>query len=296
MSQYYKKMWEAARLNNNFRVHDQSSNLLEDIMEAMNNDSLKREERFNKVLEYEKKAFSNTPDLFFKALNESQPFVFIGQFNARKIQKSAPDELLKQDLACFDAPFQSFTFELMGDQDLFDYSEHGMKEGLEHLEFKQPMVLFHETKPRVFNGYALNYLTGLKPKIVQLTNYQVNQIMPTILNCINKTCSMAQIHDKTKIKVRENKQTIKKEIGRIIYLKPKQVKNQISLPNGTKLDFSHRFLVRGHWRTIGENRIGKNRAGEYEIVGSTWVREFEKGGTDKELIKKERIILNEQSN
>lgn len=67
-----------------------------------------------------------------------------------------------------------------------------------------------------------------------------------------------------------------------------------------KIDWQHQWRVRGHWRKISPNMIGKNREGEYAIVGRTWVKDFVKG--DGPLIEKTRIfkgdknVRSEQSN
>lgn len=69
-------------------------------------------------------------------------------------------------------------------------------------------------------------------------------------------------------------------------------------PNGnlstiSKIKYSHRFEVRGHWRKLSsEEKIGKDRNGEYNINGFTWVNEFEKGDKELPLIEKTRIIIN----
>lgn len=61
--------------------------------------------------------------------------------------------------------------------------------------------------------------------------------------------------------------------------------------NRQKIDWSHRFWVRGHYRKI--EGVGKNRDGEYCLTGKTWVREHEKG--EGELIDKVRIIKNDST-
>lgn len=55
-----------------------------------------------------------------------------------------------------------------------------------------------------------------------------------------------------------------------------------------KIDWQHQWRVRGHWRKISPQMIGKDREGEYCIVGRTWVKDFVKG--DGPLIEKTRII------
>ena len=58
-------------------------------------------------------------------------------------------------------------------------------------------------------------------------------------------------------------------------------------PTG-KLEYSYSFHVRGHWRCIDENSIGKDRNGNYNVKGYTWVTEYIKG--EGELVKRIRIV------
>lgn len=58
-----------------------------------------------------------------------------------------------------------------------------------------------------------------------------------------------------------------------------------------KYDFA--FPVIGHWRKLSDSRkLGKDRQGNYNIQGYTWVKSFIKGNKDGIIQQKERIILN----
>jgi hypothetical protein len=73
----------------------------------------------------------------------------------------------------------------------------------------------------------------------------------------------------------------------------KKLKNYAEAEN-IKIDFSHRFSIRGHWRELNENNsktlIGKDRTGNYCVQGWTWVRDSIKGNEDKPLLRKVRTI------
>ena len=56
----------------------------------------------------------------------------------------------------------------------------------------------------------------------------------------------------------------------------------------TKLEYSHAFRVRGHWRRIDEKSIGKDRTGDYHIQGFTWVIDHIRG--EGEFVKRARIV------
>lgn len=77
-------------------------------------------------------------------------------------------------------------------------------------------------------------------------------------------------------------------IRKIIHICPK---DSIQKTYGNKkVDWTHRFSIRGHWRNLGEGKLGKNREGTYCVDGMTWVREYKKGPEDKEFIKKVRLV------
>jgi hypothetical protein len=71
----------------------------------------------------------------------------------------------------------------------------------------------------------------------------------------------------------------------------KRTSQKTSLDCVGKVDWKHQWRVRGHWRKISQNMIGKDREGNYAIVGHTWVKDFIKG--DGPLIEKTRIIKGE---
>lgn len=55
-------------------------------------------------------------------------------------------------------------------------------------------------------------------------------------------------------------------------------------------EFTYAFHVRGHWRRIAEKSYGKDRNGNYNTLGYTWVNEYIKG--EGELTKRLRVIKN----
>jgi hypothetical protein len=97
-----------------------------------------------------------------------------------------------------------------------------------------------------------------------------------------------KVREKIKIGTGKNKRfhTIRK----IIHVCPKKsVATYDGTIYGGKVDFSHRFSVRGHWRSLPE-KLGKDRDGNYSVHGWTWVSDYIKGPEDKPLIRKTRIV------
>lgn len=84
------------------------------------------------------------------------------------------------------------------------------------------------------------------------------------------------------------------QIRRIVRIVPKNSKHKVEpiMPRG-KIDFSHRWEVRGHWRRVPG--MGKDREGNYEIRGLTWVSNFIKGPGELPLIQKLRWVPGQAS-
>ena len=91
---------------------------------------------------------------------------------------------------------------------------------------------------------------------------------------------------------RKHDTTIKKPVKPIYYVldkKEETTKNKYhSIRAIGKLEFNHSFKVRGHYRRISDKTYGKDRNGNYNILGYTWVTEYVKG--EGELVKKLRVI------
>ena len=74
------------------------------------------------------------------------------------------------------------------------------------------------------------------------------------------------------------------EINKIIYIRKKKSEQT----DGTRvIDWSHRFEVMGHWRKISNRSIGKDRRGEYVLIGQTWISNHIKGNGN--LVIKTRV-------
>lgn len=92
-----------------------------------------------------------------------------------------------------------------------------------------------------------------------------------------------------KQKARINGENIHHRIREVIHIVPKKNSPIRLVSEGSTIDWTHRWEVRGHWRRI-DRGLGKNRKGEYCISGFTWVSSHERGPDNKPLIKKIRIM------
>jgi hypothetical protein len=99
------------------------------------------------------------------------------------------------------------------------------------------------------------------------------------------------------IKIGTGKGKVNHRIRRIIHIKPKRKRDCLEDPCDTRtVDFSHRFVRRGHFRELPEGKIGKNRDGDYCMAGETWVNESKPiGPANKPLIKKVRFVDGQQT-
>lgn len=86
---------------------------------------------------------------------------------------------------------------------------------------------------------------------------------------------------------------VKHRINQVVFVSPKKSISSASEALGKAVNWSHRWLVRGHWREIGY-RIGKDREGR-PILGHTWVASYTKGPDNAPIIEKARIVKGESN-
>lgn len=80
------------------------------------------------------------------------------------------------------------------------------------------------------------------------------------------------------------------KIRRIIHVCPKAQTSKYAEGTGREIDWSHRWLVRGHWRAL-PGRLGKDREGRYCVKDWTWTKDHEKGPEGLPLIApKTRVV------
>ena len=76
----------------------------------------------------------------------------------------------------------------------------------------------------------------------------------------------------------------------VVVSKEKTIKDETVANEVGEVDWKHTWDVMGHWRRINPNMVGKDRDGNYSIIGSTWVKPHQKGNGI--YIKKDRIVKN----
>lgn len=119
--------------------------------------------------------------------------------------------------------------------------------------------------------------------------YSLNKIQK-IFNKLSSCDVLVDKYNKPEYFPRKKNSTIKVTNRPIYYVMQKDLSEQISrnIKSFSKLQPTHAFRVRGHWRRIDIQAIGKDRDGNYHIPGFTWVVDHIKG--KGELVDKVRII------
>lgn len=82
-------------------------------------------------------------------------------------------------------------------------------------------------------------------------------------------------------------------VKKIIVISGRSASRSTLTVDGMPIDWRHQWRVRGHWRKIEPKMLGKNREGDYVVVGNTWVKDFVKGSGP--LIEKTRILKGENT-
>jgi len=197
----------------------------------------------------------------------------------------------------FGLPFKTCFFELIGEFS-FEGRWKDTSSWVEVIHMNTPFILVEELEPSVFNFFVLN--ANLQNSTLKILN--INKSEPLygfLLGYLSRLLTSA-LYDKNTMVGEEYNHKIKGEdifgkkkihiINKVVYISPKERAKSIHPSPGKKINWTHKWEVRGHWRRI--KSIGKNRDGEYIISGFTWVKDFVKG--DGELVVKSRVVLGEE--
>lgn len=150
-------------------------------------------------------------------------------------------------------------------------------------------ILVHETTPKIFRIWGLFEVYGAfsdlnKKRLVVIETSTLSSLAESMIDRINKEAWGLEA-PKTKLKIGTGDLKQIRRINRVIHITPKRNTKNIK-GSGKKIDWSHTWTVRGHWRII--KGIGKDRDGIASVQGHTWIGSYLKGAG--ELIKKTRVI------
>lgn len=213
---------------------------------------------------------------FFNAAEDCQPFVFHDVLNPVKTVLN-PQEVIE-----YDAPFKVFSIEpLSGGWRIGEKS-------VGHLDLG--CVMSEEVSPKVFRHFILAFIDGA-PRVMRFTDASfVGQLVrQTLRGLYGGAIGVETTREKIKLEGSEKPYRI---VRRVVHIEPSRTRLEasVSQDSGRRIEWSHRWLVRGHWRKT--EGLGKDRAGDYCVYGNTWVVPYEKGDASKPLIAKTRVVGN----
>jgi hypothetical protein len=112
-----------------------------------------------------------------------------------------------------------------------------------------------------------------------------------VLRLMQETIVVRAAHTPPRAQRRAAARTFQEEPTRLVNVielrRPSS--RELSDGDGGGIDYSHRFIVRGHWRK-GHWRKVRTKAGEADrYIKQTWVGSYEKGDPNLPLIIKERV-------
>lgn len=93
-----------------------------------------------------------------------------------------------------------------------------------------------------------------------------------------------------RVKIGEGKEKRIHRIRKVIHVATKSEYETYQPGPGRNVEWTHRWMVRGHWVALGQGKLGKNREGKYCVEGFTWRVEHEKGPEGAPLITKVRVV------
>ena len=257
----------------------------------------------------------SAPRHFWDVIEKANPFVL----------NMKMDNLffLNEEEPRYDAPFSRFSIELLDStftqQHVFypekgkeahkevDNSAERREKALQAIMKKEAFpvsqkifcYLFEEVGPRKFRVFSLRQYEGDKnPNIIEFNPNSDQGEYKTAIHVLSlflKTLHSYSIGTQDiKHKVKLGKQAANRfhTIRKIVHVVPKE-KKEVYISQGKAIDWTHRWLVRGHWRDLPNSQsLGKDREGNYTQVGKCWVTEYEKGPEDLPLIQKVRVLNN----
>lgn len=220
---------------------------------------------------------------FWRAVENCNPFVFLPKGgDTKEVEDVAePQGYDERDM---DAPFRVFSIEVLGDNNYVTIPRPDDK-----IDIYISCILIEEISPKVFCYYSLCELrrAGIPKRVVLVTNTE-GAIIEDFLSRLKKEASGVE-HIRSRVRIGAGKERRTATFRKVIHVKPKgQLAKDLAQGLGKSIEWSHRWAVRGHWRTVPG--LGKNREGQYSVVGHTWVSEHEKGPEDAPLVTKTRLV------
>ena len=226
------------------------------------------------------KVIAKNSDDINAAFEEVQPVVFTPTGSTIHIDKEDDKEDRPIDFGgpfkgSLDAPFKITSYEMI---------DGPITSG----EWTIWCIISEEVAPKQFVFMMLCQRGDSEMRFIKSNSE--GRIVQMLIDRLN-TKKTGVLHTKERIKIGGGDSKHTRTIRQVVYVSntstpPKS--ESVGVPRN--IDWSHRWIVRGHWRTLSDPvSRGKDRGGEYTVSGFTWVTEHEKGA-ETPLVKKTMIV------
>ncbi len=141
----------------------------------------------------------------------------------------------------------------------------------------------------IFNNQANIYESNVGGRLRDEVFYLLRELCSQINS---KKTVIHQVETDDAITIKRYPKKIRHRIRTVLYIHNKEevIKNNKALK--INLSCPYRFTVRGHWRKLeNDDKVGKDREGNYTVQGFTWITDFIKGEKEKPLKETIRVIV-----
>jgi hypothetical protein len=233
---------------------------------------------FNKQVDTEK---------FYSIIENCNPFIF-------KRRNKNPSDVIATDIDELDAPFSTLSIEM-------DNGFITIPNDQDVVRVYTKCLVINEVQPKKYEFYVFVKATAPGAEDIERIFYidiyhdtEMRKLcMSMALQYIGRLNTEKRGLEKTRerIKIGTGKGKRTHTVRQVIHVYPKK-ETIASSPSGREIDWQSRWIVRGHWRV--HNGLGKDRAGNYNVQGYTWITEHCKGPDGLPLIKRTRLVENEE--
>ena len=117
----------------------------------------------------------------------------------------------------------------------------------------------------------------------------ISQSIKVMLGFISIVSSSEVVYGSSALKIRAKMSGKVVKIKDFIHISTKRYLNSNKSSQDRNIEWSHGFWVCGHWRRTKDNKLGKNRSGQYVVNGKTWIKEHTRKD-DLGIVEKTRVL------
>lgn len=220
------------------------------------------------------------PADFWTAVEQCQPFVFSAKSDIpTDLGIDAIVTSGAQEMPDLDAPFKVFSVEILN-------GSVCSPDPKDPYHFWVDCIMVVEVAPKKFLYHDLIREASGEYKVFA-SNVEGDIVKELLQRLAKEEVGHESVRATVKIGTGKEKRTHR--IRKIIHVCPKKTAADHAFAARAPIDWSHRWKVMGHWRTV--SGLGKDREGKYCVEGYTWVVDHVKGPESAPIIDKVRTIL-----